>query len=425
MKTANRIINRNRSRLKSWSFVLSAGLFILFPLYCFSQNDRLDIARYSHIIPRPDSAVEVSIVRVNNVRANLSTTLANFRLNPAYRSVVIRNGNNIQPFESRGTVTRNGLNTTLRGSVLPELHIGNVQGEERPVLFQIFIDTMQPLIYDTSSKKFNGTFSILLIEDSETVLAGRMLTEPVMVEITPGTRAKVRPISTTIDHTNLPSTIISVVDESDSDPVPLIIKTVFNHAGYPAYLKKESLLRIETQSRSIQGMGVQTIPLSISMPTYRLKDSVEVTVDASLGTVEPKKVKLTQGMSATVSLTSEGKGESTVKVTSPGFVSDQKVFIFVFPWMFIIFGFIGSLIGSLFKYNMDKSKKKWFSKIGFGMLAGFFFAVLYYVLGIEVFTMKLTHSVNEFAVMGISFLGALFWGKIYDWLNGNLLKTKP
>jgi hypothetical protein len=28
--------------------------------------------------------------------------------------------------------------------------------------------------------------------------------------------------------------------------------------------------------------------------------------------------------------------------------------------------------------------------------------------GIEVFTMRLTHSVNEFAVMGISFLGALF-----------------
>jgi len=368
-----------------------------------------------------NSSVQV-IVNNNNRVVNEQTSLRNFRLYPDTRSAVFANGTATSNYESKGkTVT----GSSIKGLVLPELYVGRVVGNVDPVLFQIAIDTMKPLVYSGSNNKYTGQFEITLVEDSKDVLERMVLEEPVNIAISSGSgRMKIVPSVLQINHTNLPATIVRVVDSSANDPVPIFIKTDFKREGYLTSLKKEALLLIKTPSRSIQGLGVQAISITALLEGYAGDDSVYVTFAIEKGSLEPENMYITKDRPGKIILRSEGVGPVTLTASANGFLDDHKEFNYIFPWMFIIFSLAGGILGALVRYAMDKPKKGLFYALGLGLITGFVGAILYYVLGIELFTVSLSKSLNEFAVLGISFLVSLFWQQIFKFL-GSLVRSKP
>ena len=406
---------------KTWFTIIFVCSIFCFPKLCFSQTSKLNLKKYEHIIKDSNQVVHVR-VNNNNGTVDEQTTLKNFSFTPGKKSAVFANGTVTSNNETIGS-TREGRK--IKGLVLPELHVGRVVGNETPVLFQIFIDTIQPLVYEGSNKRYTGQFSITLVEDSKEVLEGVVLEKPVIVEISSGSgKAKFLPSSIQISHTNLPSSSIGVVDSSSINPLPVLIKTDFKQNGYLTSLKKEALLRIKTPSKSLQGMGVQAIPITTSLEGYTNNDSLNITFSIDKGSVEPLILYISKNKPGTVFLRSEGLGPATLTASANGFSDDHQIFTYVFPWMFILFSLVGGIFGALVRYGMDKSKKGVFSTLWFGVITGFIGAILYYVLGIELFTIKLSKSYNEFAILGISFLIALFWQQVFSIIKNIFLK-KP
>lgn len=397
--------------MKTWSFTsiktdiglkclirtLLIIMVLIYPLNVSSQNNQ-------------------PIINNKKIILNQKQMLQIYR-NNKYNDTVVQTEQNTRPFTSPDT--QDGPSQQLSGVLLPEKYIAAGNSRNKPVIFNILVDTITPLKYDATNKNYKGSLSIILLEDSADVSLQKKLITSVQIEVTTGSGAVVNPSNIQIDHTNLPSTVIQITDNSMSNPLPVHIRTSSNPAGYRVHLNKEARLSIETPARSIQGLGIQTIPINISIQNYGGSGAVNVSVDVNKGSVSPNKIQLKKDSSSTVMLTSESIGEAILQVTANGISGDQKTYKFSFPWIFLLFTIIGSFLGAWVKHITNKGKKNFGRTIGLGILTGFIFAILYYVLGIELFSIKSKFLINEFAVLGISFLGALFWGTIYD-----LIKTK-
>ena len=408
-------------RNSTWIVLIILLGILCLPDLCFSQPSKLDLKKYEHVIKDSNLVVQV---RVNGNTGTVTehTALKNFRFPSSKKSAVFANGTVTSNNESDG-VTSEGKR--IKGLVLPELYVGRVVGDDRPVLFQIFIDTIQPMTYDGLNKKYTGQFSITLVEDSKETLEGMVLEKPVGIEISSGSgRVKFLPSYIRIDHTNLPSSSIRVVDSSANNPLSILVKTDFKLNGYLIYLKKEQLLMIKTPSKSIQGLGVQAIPITASLEGYTKNDSVNVTFSIDKGSVDPLNLYISENRPGTVFLRSEGVGLATLTASANGFLDDQRIFTYIFPWMFILFSMVGGIFGALVRYGMNKAGKGLLSMLWLGSITGFVGAILYYVLGIELFTITFSKSLNEFAVLGVSFLMALFWQQVFSKIKNVFLK-KP
>ncbi|MBE0662699.1 MAG: hypothetical protein IH597_09540 [Bacteroidales bacterium] len=389
---------------------------------------RPDLEANQHIIKDTLSQVTVQVVRGDRVEVQ-NVSVSDFRLKQDENVAVIKSTDEIKGFESKGTVMIDGSRATLEGAVLPEIYFARIKRppsetvhpEESPsepeqVILQILVDTLPKLQYNASNGAYEGSFFVTLLEDSKTNLLPKELEEPVSMQFS-SVRAEFNPGFTAIRNTNLPSTIVQISDKSNDNPVPIRIATSFNPQGYTTYLSKQAVVRIETPERNVQGYGVQAIPVSISLLSYTGLDSVRVNLVAGQGSVEPDHIFLSSGRSGKVLLKSEGIGQATLTANAHLFTSDERNFNFVFPWMFILFSVIGGFLGALVKYLMRSEHKNLPPTLLLGCLTGFIVGILYYVIGIKLFTFEFGQLYFEFAVLGLAFLGALFWDSIYGGLS--------
>ncbi len=66
---------------------------------------------------------------------------------------------------------------------------------------------------------------------------------------------------------------------------------------------------------------------------------------------------------------------------------------------------------------MKQERGKIFPALLLGCLTGFIVALLYWGLGLNVLNLELDRIYNEFAVMGLAILGALYWQSVYSGLS--------
>ncbi|HNW98474.1 MAG TPA: hypothetical protein PKK00_08710 [Bacteroidales bacterium] len=333
---------------------------------------------------------------------------------------VIKSGDKTETFEQKSI-----QNKKLSGLLLPEIYISTIKNGNRQVSFSIFIDTTFSLAYDASANKYTGSFKITLLENTTANTEEKKLKKPVSLDLWVNQNVKVSPEKINIDHINYPPTEIKITDQSSDNPVPIKVITSFNSKGYTVHLNKETILYIETDEQSVQGYGVESIPINISLKNFTGNENIKVTISTDKGIVNPQQLTLSkESPNGSVTLTSAGTSKSTIRISANGFADNTKVFMFVFPWMFIIFSLLGGALGAVVKVLMRRYKKNALKNLVLGLLTGFIFAILYYVLGIEIFDAKLNRNINEFAVLGISFLGALFWGTIYNSIGKKLFGQK-
>ena len=383
-----------------------------------AQRQSINFSKQHDIIREPETKRRIKITNNTNQIQDLKININEINEIPNFKLAVVENGNKILPYQSKSIIAETGKK--LYGNVLPELYIAKANNNSNePIIFQVLIDTIKPLIYNTDNKNYKGTFSITLLDDSEPSLTRKNLPTPVSFEISTGTNALLQPQTPSINHTNLPSTQIEITENSARNPVPIWIKTSFNPNGYKTFLTKENRLRIEPEYRKLQGMGVQTLPVNIFLQN-NLSDTIDISLTVNKGSINPNKIKLIPNEMGTAELTTEGIGQCKLTVSAIGFLSTEQIYEFVFPWLFVIWALLGSVIGSILKIKLIDKKKIVFLNFLFCILIGIGFSILYFVIGIDLFPLKLGRTLNEFFVFGISFLTALFWEKIYDNLVGLL-----
>lgn len=292
---------------------------------------------------------------------------------------------------------------------IPELHVesmGGSGGSNQNVVYQPVITSLRPLTYNYESGKFTSSLNFLLLSSSNTV---DNISNPVSIELHSNYLESITPDHLQISHLNLPSTSVDVVSQNAEDSVQVRIITKSNTDGYKAYLKVEPTLALFSNRSRIQGYGVQQVPLQVRWLGSTSRDSKQVTLSASKGSISPTTLQLKYNSPQTVYLRSEGTGQATITASTAGSQSNELNITFGFPWMFLLFSVLGGFLGGTAKYFTLDEKPKSFVNVAIGSLAiGFLGAIAYFVLGINLLSVEFSSAFNEFAVLGASALIAYF-----------------
>ena len=192
-----------------------------------------------------------------------------------------------------------------------------------------------------------------------------------------------------------------------SDSAEVKLSTTSFPGGYIKYLTVVPSLQISSNATSLQGFGIQEIPVQIRFVGSNAPDSAMVSLSASKGTVSPNPVYLRYNNTATVYLRSDGMGKSKLSAISGSTNSNDLNFRFTFPLLFLLASLLGGLIGSLAKYFLSTGEKgSARNPIIGGILIGLIGAVAYYGLGVNLLGIHLSAGLNALAVFALSSLCA-------------------
>ena len=289
---------------------------------------------------------------------------------------------------------------------LPELYIKGTDGSQ-PRAYRILFTTIKDLSYDLAADAFKGRVGFFLVDESNANGETR-IEDPVNMEITSDAVDVIDPRSLKVSHLYMPSSNIELAGSNLKDSVMIRIRTVTNPEGYGTYLRVRPCPVITTSRVSLQGYGIQEIPVTVGFKGSSSNEEATIDLSIEKGSVSPPTVTLRLNETQTVYVRSEGTGNCQLTAHYAGLTSNVVPLHYVFPWMFIGFSLAGGLIGGLAKFYSSKSNKKfsWRPILG-GVLIGLIGATAYFVLGINLLELSFDSRLNEFAVFGLSALFAL------------------
>jgi len=299
-----------------------------------------------------------------------------------------------------------------RFRVIPEVHVETeANGEQKA--YSIMFTSTQHLQYNFDSAFFSSTVSFLLIEEVPSD-SSEDIKKPVALEVTSDAKHEIKPKSFQINHLSIPSSDIKVVCRNVEDSADVRVITRSNPKGYTAFLKIDPALEITPNNETVEGYGIQEIPLTVRFIGTTSNDSVMVGLATDKGTLSPNPVRMKYNQPAIVMLRTEGTGEAMVSAKSTRAASNVVVFHYSFPWIFILASIVGGLVGGLVKFYFFSNKKKVLKPVVGSILIGILGAAAYFVLGINVLHVQASHNFSEFAVFGFSGLCAVFGIRLKD-----------
>lgn len=375
-----------------------------------------------HVIEDTMATVPIRVIENNQVK-EINRPVSGFQLSEGQNLAVIMSRPVTEMVESKGSVEAQNQQIKLEGVALPEIYLartlrrttapGSSGVATEAAVLRVLVDTLPVLRFDPARQYYSGEFQVMLLEDSKQWLTTNQLVEAIPLQFS-SSIADFEPAMIAINHTNVPTTTIRIVDHSPQNPVPVKIITRFNPYGYVTHLAKQALLRFDTEPGKIQGMGIQAAPVYISLQNYLGNDSVRVHFVASQGIVDPDTLYLTKDRAGKVLLKSQGTGQAKLTANAPGFMPETIIFRFEMPWMFVLLTLVGGVLGAILKYLMKPEKGKLLPGIAKGFLAGLVVGLLYYLTGFDVLNLNLGREYYEFAVILLALVGALFWEQVYD-----------
>lgn len=238
--------------------------------------------------------------------------------------------------------------------------------------------------YNRDTKQFQGSLRIVL-RDASGVLEPRDLDDPILMEIVSNADA-VRPPTVSISRTYLPATRVRLVDDSPKDSVRINFITPAKPEGYEVHLAVEPALIVEANRDRMQGWGIQSIPITVVVRGATLPDSIEVHMQASLGSLDPDVVVVRSGRPATTRLRSESMGAATVTAISSDFAPIEADLEYTPPVPFLVSSVVGGLAGGAgahLRRRKQGKKSGVGATLGFGVLWGLIAALLYGILGVN------------------------------------------
>ena len=405
---------KKRNNFSLWiSFrIITMTIAILFS--CFTgwsqqQNENFTARDFSRIRPQIiRQPLSFKIINSQEDTINIQTTVQSFQL---------ANDQRIASFNTE-EVFLNLREIPVEASILPEAFITRTSDQEQ-ILFQLLVKQLSPFEYNNETGLFHASIEIHPIQSKVEDLAETQnevitLNNPVMliVEAIDENQDTVY-----FSQINWPPIVVNLQADPKkkaiTDTVTARIKTYGKIDGYETLLSVTPYIKISAGREKIQGFGIQTMPVHISLSGVTTYQDIAAGLRTEKGYFEPDHVVLRAGEISRVILRSEKFGETVITATAPNLLSNTEVVFFVFPWSFLLFSIAGAVIGSLI--YVLRSKKKGFNTRSFvvGILLGFTVSVSYWALGLDLLNMNLEIGyLNEFAVIALSILGGLLGGYI-------------
>jgi hypothetical protein len=358
----------------------------------------------THISPQ---VVPVKVISSTNDTATQMAPPQHFQLNPAQKKAVVQTG---------GTLTRidksyiDRVKDTVgqpKVYMIPEIYYAKVKGTDEQVSYRILFIDSAPLKYNFEKNIFEGSIRILPVEErgSESNQAGqKQLSVPEEIFISYGSTS----IPLNITQVNWPPLDVKVTSPDPQDSVEIRVLTQSQPLGYPKNLRVEPAIFLSSTRTTIQGFGIQTLPVHVALKGVSTYKPIPVSIETSLGTIDSANFYLTGDKPHEVILRSESTGKINLKVVNTNFQSNSISVEAVFPWMFLILAILGGLIGGIGK-NLFNKEKITGSSIALGSIIGLIAAVAYWGLGIVLigFSIK-TQGINEAMVFGFGLLAGYF-----------------
>lgn len=290
-------------------------------------------------------------------------------------------------------------------NVIPELHFetSSVDGTSRT--YSIAFASNVPLEYDAQQQLFTGAIRFLLVDESDGG-AVTALDKPIPLEVTSNAIRTITPKSLELSHLFLPLSDVVLTERDVQDSALVKLVTNFNPNGYDVFVPVKPALQISMERKSMQGLGIQEVPLTVRYIGSNSDKSRRVSLQAERGTITPSTLDLKFNESATVMLRSEGIG--TVSISAEDNTQKREVTVaYTFPWVFLVAALGGGLFGALLTFL--KGRKKFSIRpFAYAALIGLLCAAAYYVLGLNLLELKVSEAYNEMAVGTFSALGAFF-----------------
>jgi hypothetical protein len=295
--------------------------------------------------------------------------------------------------------------------MLPEMYYARVAGTDQQISYRILFVDSAPLRYDFDKETFRGSVTFLPVEESdsgEAHPAQKTLSIPEDILISSGSEK----IPVHITTVNWPPLDIPVESPDPKDSVEVKVLTVTNPTGYGQNLRIEPAIILSSTRTTIQGFGIQSLPVHVTLKGVTSCKPIPVTVESSRGMIDSASLVLTDDRPHEVILRSEGLGKIDLRCVTPNYRSNVISVEAVFPWLFLLLSLLGGLIGGLGK-NLLGQEKVTLRRLALGGIFGFIAAVAYWGLGIVLIGVSFeTHGYNEAMVLGFGLIAGFFGLKL-------------
>jgi len=350
---------------------------------------------------------QLSVKEGNNLVEESVSNISNFQLSDNQDYAVAEASGQVKKlppsFQIPGAQDIEGDKYLLPFNLLAKL------SNNATVSLGVILINSTPMEIDDAGKEFNGNLVFRLLNRDHPNLPGEDLKKPVIFEIYSQKLDVINPERIELNRTNTSSPEINCRgDNGLVDSVDVKIVTEFKPEGYVFHLNIEPYLEIMSRKNNIQGMGIEEATMSLMLLGTTNDDSLDVSLDVSLGSVDPTDMKVYPDKPEQFKVRSASLGEAVVTAYAPNIRTIEKSFTYVFPWLFIVMALIGGILGTLAKVYVGTTGQLSLKKVGLGAALGLIGAVAWYVLGINLLSFELPHAVNEFGALGIGALIALF-----------------
>jgi hypothetical protein len=295
--------------------------------------------------------------------------------------------------------------------MLPEMYYARIAGTDQQISYRILFIDSAPMRYDFDKLTFSGRVTFLPVEEvdsAETHPSQKTLSVPEDIFISYGSEK----IPLRISTINWPPLDVPVESPDPKDSVEVNILTVTNPLGYRQSLRIEPAIILSSTRTTVQGLGIQSLPVHVTLKGVTSCNPVSVTVESSRGTIDSASFVLTDDRPHEVILHSEGLGRIDLRSVNQNYLSNHISVEAVFPWLFLLLSLLGGLIGGLGK-NLMGQEKVTFRPLALGAIFGFIAAVAYWGLGIVLIGVSFeSHGYNEAMVLGFGLIAGFFGLKL-------------
>lgn len=215
---------------------------------------------------------------------------------------------------------------------------------------------------------------------------------------------------------------ITLRDPDAVDSVSARVVTSENPDGYRLTLRVRPALELRAGADTIQGWGIESVPVTVSMVGRSTGEPVTAELLARPGSVEPSRIEVGPGRPARVEVRSTATGEATVEAAGAAYPVDPLTLHYAFPGRFFLLALLGSLAGIVLgvaipdkKVPLRERLRLVFSAVVAGVLA----VIAYLALGLNFTPVELPDdpSFNESVILVVTALATLAWirGRLVFW----------
>ncbi len=383
---------------------VSLVILICCTIPLFAQPDSSNHLINPQVLQRP---VTFRITGINQNRSERISVPGAFRLGPEEQKATAVIGNNIMRLDRNQMPAMRDISAAAKVFILPELHYAREAETNNQISYNILFIDLSPLRLSIDKELFEGGIRFMAIEPAYTSNnppVQKTLSVPEEIVVSYGMES----IPIQINQINWPPYDVYILSKNPVDSLEIKLLTISNPGGYKKYLPVEPAIILSCARNSIQGLGLQKIPVFIALKGITSYKPVSVAIQSDYGEIQPSTLTLSDNRPVPFFLRSEGVGNIKLMAIQSAYRSNNISIRAVFPWLFLILAISGGIIGGIGKRLKGKGKIT-LRLVLFSCIIGLLTSIAYWGVGIKLIDFSFEdRGYNEAMIFGISMIAGYF-----------------